>query len=119
MILWFDKDFEPQTTKDTAWATNANEAINGVIYGMPLDYIDTDDCEEAVKFFEWLKEQNMLKYVGKVNIHGMNINQTYKKKICEICNSENIIVSLNAPNIFSLKKADIVFKGDQDILWET
>ena len=107
MILWFDKDFEPTTTVDTAWATTSDEAIQGVMFGMLIDYINTDDTEDAVKFFDWLKENKMLKYVQQVNIHGMNINQEHKKKICEICNNANVPVSINAPNFTMLKKAKI------------
>lgn len=107
MILWFDKTFEPLTTEDTAWAMTCDEAINGVAFGMPIDYIDTDDYDEAVKFFEWCDENRLLKYIKQVNIHGANINQEYKKRICEICNSDNIPVTFHVPNISQLKRANV------------
>lgn len=108
MILWFDKDFEPQTTEDTAWAVTTEEAALSVVLGMFFDYIDTDDIEEATNFFQWLDFHGMLKYVKQVNIHGTNIlNQENKKKICEFCNKNNVPVTFNLPDLTKLKKANV------------
>lgn len=108
MILWFDKDFEPQTTENTAWAVIPEEAIMSILMGMTFDYIDTDDTEDAFKFIDWLNIVDMLKYVRQVNIHGSNIlNQEYKKKIAELCNQNNVVVTFKLPDITKLKKANV------------